>query len=752
MTPTKLRVFEYPPGLRPEAWGQLHGSHFQKEIRELAAIRLELCTRIGGFASPDAVLSLADKHVPLLAEFCPELHQELTGIASGAAMSPAEIVVLNHYTDLRDIAASQGKADDGGCSAIWGRVNGHALLGQTWDMHASAAEFVMKLFVPAHDTAEGRAPAAWFTTITGCVGMAGMNAEGVGITINNLRSLDARTGVVWPALVRRALWEHTASAARDVIVDAPLGSGHHYLVADGDEVFGIETSGVHRQIVFDGAEDIFIHTNHCVDARVGQASTVAAGSTTYMRYETLKAGLTDSPLGGIDDLWRRLGTVNAQPGPRQPAHLRHVLGDRHGPHGKAAVGIALGRRVRAQGADVSIMSEHPFFFTWSRQRDVKPLEITGGNGARFVTSDGHEWIDLAALSFQANLGHGHPRMIAAIKAQADRLCLTLPNAVFPEKTRLARELLDLAPPGFTKVFFTLGGSEATENAIKMARLTTGRHKLVSRYRSYHGATMGALTLSGDWRRPPLEPGLAGVVHAMHGTDFGELMDLEGPDTIAAVVLETIPGANGVMLPAAGELQAIRQACTDRGTLLVLDEVLTGFGRTGTWFAYEHFGVEPDIITVAKGLTGGYASLGAVLVHERVARTFDDGILYAGLTAYAHPIACATALEALAVYRDEKLVENAAQLEGAMLGGLRAIAGQHPDIVRDARGKGLLAALELELPDAGWQRLGDALEQRRVATHVRKDSRCLILSPPLCITGDELETGLGAVRESIEEAT
>jgi taurine--2-oxoglutarate transaminase len=297
---------------------------------------------------------------------------------------------------------------------------------------------------------------------------------------------------------------------------------------------------------------------------------------------------------------------------------------------------------------------HPFFFTWTAQQNAVPQAIVGGEGARFRTADGASWLDMASLSYQANLGHGNARIAAAIKGQVDELLLTTPSGIYPAKTALAEKLLAHAPPGFTKVFFTLGGAEAIENALKIARLATGRHKLLARYRSYHGASMGALSLSGDFRRPPLEPGLAGVVHVLDCYEsrlpggarivegggsaeaIARTLELEGARSIAAVFAEPVPGANGVLVPPRGYWDAVRAACDAHGTLLVADCVLNGFGRLGTFYGFEAIGsAAPDLITISKGLTGGYAPLGAVLVHERVARHFEENVLYAGLTFYGH---------------------------------------------------------------------------------------------------------------------
>ena len=415
------------------------------------------------------------------------------------------------------------------------------------------------------------------------------------------------------------------------------------------------------------------------------------------------------------------------------------------------------------------MTDYPFFFTWTAQQHAKPFELTGGEGAWFTTADGGRWLDLGALSYQVNAGHGNRRIVEAIKRQADQLCLSAPNAVFPAKTELARRLLAMAGPGFSKVFFTLGGAEANENALKIARLATGRHKLVSRYRSYHGASMGALSLTGDWRRPPLEPGLPGVVHVQDcycdrcpfgqrvetcrrecATNIGATMALEGPRSVAAVILEPVPGANGVLVPPPEYWPIVRRACDAEGALLIADEVLTGFGRTGKPFGFQHWDVVPDLITVAKGLASGYATIGAVIVHERVARHFDDHVLACGLTYYAHPTACAAALETLQVYEDLAMYENAARLGPVIRRELDAIAARLP-APAFVRSLGLLAALELEAPAEAWARLSAQLAERRLSLHIDGKRGTAIFAPPLCITEEELVTGMRSFGEAAAHA-
>ena len=406
-------------------------------------------------------------------------------------------------------------------------------------------------------------------------------------------------------------------------------------------------------------------------------------------------------------------------------------------------------------------SDYPFFFTWTAQSAAKPLELTGGEGAWFTTKGGDRWLDLGALAYQVNAGHGQRRIVEAIKRQADELCLSTPNAVYPAKVELAERLLKMAGPGFTKVFFTLGGAEANENAIKIARQVTGRMKMVSRYRSYHGASMGALTLTGDWRRPPFEPGIPGVVHVADcycdrcpfgktlahcarecASNIDHVMRLEGPRSFAAVFLEPVPGANGVLVPPPDYWPMVRAACDAEGALLVADEVLTGFGRTGKPFGHQHWGVTPDIITTAKGLASGYATIGAVIVHERVAKHFDANILACGLTYYAHPTACAAAVETLKLYEDERLYANAERLGPVLLRELHAIAAR-TSMRPFVRGLGLLGALEYEAPLDRWAALGKELSARKLSLHVDGKRGTAIFAPPLCITEDELVRGIRA---------
>jgi taurine--2-oxoglutarate transaminase len=386
----------------------------------------------------------------------------------------------------------------------------------------------------------------------------------------------------------------------------------------------------------------------------------------------------------------------------------------------------------------------PFFYTWSAQKAARGQEVVGGEGAWYHTADGGRWLDLGSLSYHAALGHAHPRMVAAIERQARSLCLAGAGAVFPAKREAAERLRAVAPPRFRrgKVFFTLGGAEAVENAMKIARLATGKLKFVARYRSYHGASLGALSLTGDYRRPPLEPLLPGILRITDDSAEAveEILAAEG-GTVAAVVLEPVPGANGVHLPPPGFFAGVRAACDRHGALLVADEVLTGLGRCGRAFAVDAEGIEPDLITVAKALTAGYAPLGAVLVSEALSHHFDERILWAGLTNYAHPLGCAAAREALAIFEEERLFERAAALAPALYDPLAALCERFPGRASAARGRGLLAAIDVRLGAAGWKRLAAELAARRLHVHVSEKRGTAILAPPYIIGDDELAAGL-----------
>lgn len=353
-----MRVLDLPVGKSPREWGRIHGESFRGEIKALAAIRVFLCTRVGAFANREQVLAAAKAHLPVLERYHKPLYDELLGIAEGAIVAPEEIVVANHYTDLRDLdpnpslwrmaplgddpdMTSGGREWSGsvkvpdpasggeGCSTIWAESPTGRILAQTWDMHATAIPFVMVLGVP--ESEDG--PAARLLTVTGCLGMAGMNAARVGIAINNLYSTDATLGVVWPAMVRRALQQDTAAQARDVIVKSPIGSGHHYFVADRKEAYAVEASGTRRRLVFGGEKKSFCHTNHCLDGDVAARSKVPETSTTYDRMKWLESDLGKRALENLDDAWKRLGSEDGW-----PRSICTNMSTPEAPHGTATCG------------------------------------------------------------------------------------------------------------------------------------------------------------------------------------------------------------------------------------------------------------------------------------------------------------------------------------------------------------------------------------------------------------------------------
>lgn len=354
------------------------------------------------------------------------------------------------------------------------------------------------------------------------------------------------------------------------------------------------------------------------------------------------------------------------------------------------------------------------FHSWSAQGALKPLVFAGASGSELWDHEGNTWIDFSSQLVNTNIGHQHPRVIAAIKAQADLLCTIAPQHANDRRGEAAARIASLAPDGLDKVFFTNGGADAIEHAVRMARLHTGRVKVLSTYRSYHGGTTTAVNLTGDPRRWPNDLGSSGVVHFfgpfLYRSHFhsrtvdeeceralahlDELIRFEGPVTIAAVLLETIPGTAGIMVPPPGYLAGVRELCDRYGLVMILDEVMAGFGRTGSWFALEHFEVVPDLIAFAKGVNSGYVPLGGVIISRDIAASFDERVFPGGLTYSGHPLACAAAVATIDAMHEERIVEHAAWLGEAVLGPeLRAMAARHPSI-GEVRGLGTFWALEL----------------------------------------------------------
>ncbi|HEY7720996.1 MAG TPA: aspartate aminotransferase family protein, partial [Pedococcus sp.] len=354
------------------------------------------------------------------------------------------------------------------------------------------------------------------------------------------------------------------------------------------------------------------------------------------------------------------------------------------------------------------------FHSWSAQGLIDPLPIAAAQGSYFTDYQGRRYLDFSSQLVNVNIGYQHPRLVAAIQEQAGRLTTVSPAFANDARSEAARLIAEIAPGDLNMVFFTNGGAEANENALRMARLHTGRHKVLAAYRSYHGATAGSIALTGDPRRWPSEPGLPGIVrywgpypyrsafHAQSEAEESEralqhlrdLIMVEGAHTIAAIILETVVGTNGILVPPPGYLEGVRAICDEHGIVMIADEVMAGFGRCGEWFAVDHWGVAPDLITFAKGVNSGYVPLGGVVISERIAASFQDRPYPGGLTYSGHPLACASAVASIGIFRDEGIIEHARDLGETVIGpGLRDLAERHPS-VGEVRGLGVFWALEL----------------------------------------------------------
>ncbi|GIE90657.1 aspartate aminotransferase family protein [Actinoplanes regularis] len=360
------------------------------------------------------------------------------------------------------------------------------------------------------------------------------------------------------------------------------------------------------------------------------------------------------------------------------------------------------------------------FHSWAAQGRIDPLPIERAQGSYFWDYTGRRYLDFSSQLVNINIGHQHPRLVKAIQEQAAKLCTIQPAFANDKRGEAARMIAEVAPGPLNKVFFTNGGAEANENAIRMARLHTGRHKVLSTYRSYHGATATAITATGDPRRWPNEPVAIGVVHfwgpypyrsPFYATTpeqeteraLAHLRDtivFEGPATVAAVLLETVVGTNGILVPPPGYLAGVRALCDEFGIVFIADEVMAGFGRCGEWFAVDHWGVVPDLITFAKGVNSGYLPLGGVVISDEIAETFRERPFPGGLTYSGHPLACASAVASMQIFKEEGIIEHARSLGEDVIGpGLAELAERHPS-VGEVRGLGVFWAIELVRDSAG----------------------------------------------------
>jgi taurine--2-oxoglutarate transaminase len=436
-------------------------------------------------------------------------------------------------------------------------------------------------------------------------------------------------------------------------------------------------------------------------------------------------------------------------------------------------------------SDAYVNDRSHVFHSWSAQGALKPIVVAGAEGSWFWDENGKRYLDFSSQLVNVNIGHQHPKLVAAIQEQAAKLCTIAPFHANEARSEAARLIAELAPGDLNMVFFTNGGAEATDNAIRMSRLHTGRQKVLATYRSYHGATGGAIAVTGDPRRWSGETGVSGVVHfwgpfayrsPFHSTDeiqeseralqhLRETIMVEGPGTIACIILESVVGTNGILVPPPGYLQGVRDICDEHGIVYIADEVMAGFGRCGEWFAVNHWNVTPDLITFAKGSNSGYIPLGGVIISQRIADTFRDRQYPGGLTYSGHVLACASAVASINIFKEEGLIEYARTLGSDVIGPeLAKLALKHPSI-GNVRGLGAFWALDLvtnretRAPLVPFNAAGPAAQpmvdlaaackQRGLwpFTHFNR----LYVVPPINTPADEVRAGLAIIDEVLELA-
>ncbi len=422
------------------------------------------------------------------------------------------------------------------------------------------------------------------------------------------------------------------------------------------------------------------------------------------------------------------------------------------------------------------------FHSWSAQAKLDPMVVSRAEGSHVWDGAGRKYLDFTSQLVFTNIGHQHPRVVAAIQEQAARLCTVAPSHANGARSEAARLITAQLPDGLERIFFTNGGADANEHAVRMARLHTGRHKVLSRYRSYHGGTHLAINLTGDPRRWPNDNATAGTVHffgpflyrsEFHATTeaqeceralahLEQVIALEGPDTIAAIILESVPGTAGIMVPPPGYLTGVRELCDRHGIILIADEVMAGFGRTGRWFGFELDGIVPDLVTFAKGVNSGYVPLGGVAISEPIYQTFADRPYPGGLTYSGHPLACAAAVATIETMHDEQIVEHADRLGREVFGpGLQELAARH-DWIGEVRGTGAFWALDLvsdretRAPLAPY---GGSSPQLAAVLGAAKEEGLLPFAnfnrihvvPPLNISVEDARTGLDMLSRALEKA-
>jgi taurine--2-oxoglutarate transaminase len=419
--------------------------------------------------------------------------------------------------------------------------------------------------------------------------------------------------------------------------------------------------------------------------------------------------------------------------------------------------------------------------SWAKQKGLNPIPIEKGDGIYMWDYEGKRYTDMSSQLVNLNVGHGNRYIVEAIKEQAEKYCYISPSYASEPRAELAKMLIHRLPDNMGKIFFTNGGADANENAVKIARQYTGKHKIFSRYRSYHGSTFGAGNLTGEPRRYPLEPGIPGFVKFFdpylyrekisftteeaaseyYIAKLREQIQYEGENSVAAIVLETITGSNGIIIPPKGYLQGIRQICDEYGILLICDEVMAGFGRTGKMFGFENWGIKPDLVTFAKGVTCGYIQLGGVAVSKKIAEHFEENFLSCGLTYSGHPLACAAGIACLKFYDDAAILDNVSKT-GKVLGEeLEKLKEKHPS-VGDVRYIGLFSALELvkdkktkePLVPYGKDTAGvmkgiiGKLSAKGFMTYSHENM--ILIAPPLIITGEQIVEELAKLDEVLWE--
>lgn len=421
-------------------------------------------------------------------------------------------------------------------------------------------------------------------------------------------------------------------------------------------------------------------------------------------------------------------------------------------------------------------------FSWSKQNLQNPIAVKHAEGVYLYDYDGKRYIDFSSGLMNVNIGHGNQRITEAVVKQMQEVSYVTPSCITKVRGDLGKKLAEICPGDLNKAFFTLCGASSIDNAIKLARLYTGRHKILARYQSYHGASIGAISASGDPRRLPVDAQQApNFIHFdlsysyryEHGEEallndsiaqLERMIGYEGPANIAAIILEGQSGSSGCFLYPQGYLKAVKELCNKHGILLIIDEVMSGFGRTGKWFGFEHHDIVPDMIAMAKGLTCGYLPFGCLMVSDKIAAKYDDAVLPLGLTYSAHPVSCAAALETLHIYEDENLIENAAEMGAYLDGRIEELKKKHPSI-GDWRNKGLLGCLELvknrktKEPMAPFNAKPDEMEvMNKVAAKIKELGMYtfvrwsyIFIAPPLIVTKEQIDEGLEIISKALEIA-